>query len=203
MTHLASPREAEEFLIGRIVDQAQRENVPLSDVERKMLYFTESGWTLPDMMDVAEKFDEDYDQFEYERKIARLAEHAMKRAREEGQIEEWRDAVRALHTEDHYLSVMIGQASAAVRPPHDRLKLWATAFALVAAFTGVSLVAGRYNIELGKYIPSRSDFDLYLWVGMMSVFALLVLGSAFGDARFTNFIYRLVEKAADWRRNAG
>ena len=201
MTHFASPREAKEFLIGRIVDQARQEKVPLSEVERKMLYFTESGWTLPDIMDVAEKFDEEYDQFEYERKIARLAEHAMKRAREEGQLDEWRDAVRVLHTEDHYLSVMISQASARVRPPHDRLKLWATAFALVAAFTGVSLVAGRYNIDLGKYVPSRSDFDFYLWVGVMSVFALFVLGSAFGGARFTNFIYRLIEKAADSRRN--
>jgi len=42
-----SGREAKEFLIGELVGEAQRENMPLSEVERKMLYFTESGWTLP------------------------------------------------------------------------------------------------------------------------------------------------------------
>jgi hypothetical protein len=45
-----SGREAKEFLISRIVEEAQRENIPLSEIERKMLYFTESGWTLPDIM---------------------------------------------------------------------------------------------------------------------------------------------------------
>ena len=38
-----SGQEAKEFLISEIVAEAQRENVPLSEVERKMLYFTESG----------------------------------------------------------------------------------------------------------------------------------------------------------------
>jgi hypothetical protein len=141
MTQFSSVREAKEFLIGRIVDEAQRENAPLSELERKMLYFTESGWTLPDILDVAEKFDEQYDQTGYERKIARLAGHAMERARAGGHLGNWRDAARLLETEDHYLSVMIGQASAAVRPPHDQLKLWITALALVAAFTAVSLIA--------------------------------------------------------------
>ena len=42
-------REAKEFLISELVAEAQRENVPLSDIERKMLYFTESGWTLADI----------------------------------------------------------------------------------------------------------------------------------------------------------
>lgn len=50
-----SGREAKEFLISELVAEAQRENVPLSEIERKMLYFTESGWTLPDMMKVSER----------------------------------------------------------------------------------------------------------------------------------------------------
>ena len=67
-----SGREAKEFLVSRIVLEAQRENVLLSEVERKMLYFTESGWTLPDMPAVSEDFDRDYDQSKYEKKIAKL-----------------------------------------------------------------------------------------------------------------------------------
>ncbi len=61
-----SGRQAKEFLIPRIVAEAERENVPLSEVERKMLYFTESGWTLPDMTAIYEQFDRDYEQDEYE-----------------------------------------------------------------------------------------------------------------------------------------
>jgi hypothetical protein len=74
-------REPKEFLISKIVEEAQRENVPLSDVERKMLYFTESGWTLPDIMKVSEDFDREYDQDKYERKIAKLVRKADSRIR--------------------------------------------------------------------------------------------------------------------------
>jgi hypothetical protein len=49
-----SAREAKEFLISRIVEEARRENIPLSEVERKMLYFSETDWTLPDIMQVNE-----------------------------------------------------------------------------------------------------------------------------------------------------
>lgn len=36
-------REAKEFLISKIVAEAQLEGIPLSEIERKMLYFSESG----------------------------------------------------------------------------------------------------------------------------------------------------------------
>ena len=76
-----SGREAKEVLISEIVAEAQRENVPLSEVERKMLYFTESAWTLPDIMQVNEDFDREYDQGKYEQKIAKLVKKADKRIR--------------------------------------------------------------------------------------------------------------------------
>src|SRR5436309_14122782 len=74
MNAVRDAREAKEFLISKIVAEAQRENAPLSEIERKMLYFTESGWTLPDIMQVSEQFDREYDQDEYEKKIARRSE---------------------------------------------------------------------------------------------------------------------------------
>jgi hypothetical protein len=74
-----SGREAKEFLISKIVAEAQCENAPLSEVERKMLYFTESGWTLPDIMEVSENFDREYDQGRYEQKIAKLVMKADRR----------------------------------------------------------------------------------------------------------------------------
>src|SRR5207247_10799973 len=89
--------------------EAQRENVPLSEVERKMLYFTESGWTLPDIMKVSEDFDREYDQAKYEQKIAKLVTKANRRIRKGSRedYDRWWAAIRFLQREDHYISVMI------------------------------------------------------------------------------------------------
>lgn len=70
MNRFSDAREAKEFLVSRIAEEAQQEAVPLSEVERKMLYFSETAWTLPDIMDVSDEFDRTYDQGEYEKKIA-------------------------------------------------------------------------------------------------------------------------------------
>ena len=45
----ANTRSAKEFIVQCIVDEAQREGVPLTETERKMLYFSETHWTLPDI----------------------------------------------------------------------------------------------------------------------------------------------------------
>src|ERR1700726_49604 len=99
-------REAKEFLISELVAEAQRENIPLSEVERKMLYFTESGWTLPDMMEVSEDFDREYDQAKYEQKIAKLVTRADRRIRKSSgdDYDRWWAAIRFLQREDHYIS---------------------------------------------------------------------------------------------------
>jgi hypothetical protein len=66
-------REAKEFLINNIVEEAEHENAPLSDTERKMLYFTETAWMPEDTWQANEIFDRDYDQNAYEHRIAQLA----------------------------------------------------------------------------------------------------------------------------------
>ncbi len=40
-------RAAKVYLAGKITEQAEREGAPLTEVERKMLYFSETDWTLP------------------------------------------------------------------------------------------------------------------------------------------------------------
>ncbi len=116
MAALQTARDAKEFLIARIVEEATRENVGLSEVERKMLYFSETHWTLPDIAAVSETFDREYNQDEYERKITRLinaaAAHAYQHAE---QYDLWWDAVRLLRKEDHYILVMFDNADL---PPH-------------------------------------------------------------------------------------
>src|SRR5271157_2222470 len=126
-----SGREAKEFMVAKIVQEAQCENIPLSEVERKMLYFTESGWTLPDIMKVYEDFDREYDQDKYEQKIAKLVTKADKRIRKGSRddYDRWWAAIRFLQREDHYISVMIRRAS--LRPRGDLFRLLLTALGIV------------------------------------------------------------------------
>ncbi|MGC1177292.1 MAG: hypothetical protein WA843_04440 [Candidatus Saccharimonadales bacterium] len=135
MQQFSTGREAKEYLIDRIVTQARHDDVPLTDVERTMLYFSETAWSLPDIMDVNAEFEKSYDDDEYEKKIAGL----VGRIREGGGEEDvWEAAVKRLRDEDHYLLIMIDGhlRHSSARPHGDILRLILTAFAIVA----VSLV---------------------------------------------------------------
>ena len=81
----------------------------MSEVERKMLYFSETAWTLPDILEVNNAFDREYDQTEYEQKIGGLVHNlcARTRANDREESEAWNEAVRTLRREDHYLLVLI------------------------------------------------------------------------------------------------
>ena len=98
MNRFFDAQQAKEYLVARISEEAQRKHIALSEVERKMLYFSETGWTLPDMAEVSDEFDSKYDQDQYEKKIASLIASAMKRSRQENREEydSWSDAIRLL-----------------------------------------------------------------------------------------------------------
>lgn len=85
------------------------EGIPLSEIERKMLYFTESGWTLSDMSEVAAAFDRDYNQSEYEHKIRKLARSARKQL-DANKAKVWSSSIKKLDVGDHYLLVMLDLA---------------------------------------------------------------------------------------------
>lgn len=127
-------RDAKEYLVSQIVAEADREGAPLSEVERKMLFFTETAWTLPDIRAVSDAFDRDYDQADYEAKIAGIVENARLAS---GDPDAWDEAVRILRSEDHYLTVLIDAGTNGVSgsPGYrfaDRFKLVATAAAVIA-----------------------------------------------------------------------
>jgi hypothetical protein len=105
-------QRAKEFLISQVVEEAQREDVPLSEVERKMLYFTETQESLPDIYEVNDQFERECDDTQYERKIAGLLRNARKRERHESSDAEsrWKNAIADLRKEDHYLLVMVDQS---------------------------------------------------------------------------------------------
>jgi len=103
---------AKQFLISRVIEQAELEHVNLSEVEKKMLYFTEVHPSPPDMYEVNAEFERDCDSEEYEAKVAKLLKSACDRDRKESPSleQEWQDALQSLRKEDHYILVMVSQA---------------------------------------------------------------------------------------------
>jgi hypothetical protein len=127
-------REAKDYLAGRISEEAERDGNRLTDVERKMLYFTETGWTLPDMKQVSADFDRDYDQGEYEKKIGGLADRILFRLRAHDQQgeESWNAAIEKLSHGDHYLLVLVESANPVEKGFKHNLKVLVVALVLFA-----------------------------------------------------------------------
>jgi hypothetical protein len=136
MDQFPTIRDAKEYLIGRILAQADRDGISLSDVERKMLYFSETGWTLPNMMVISQDFDRYYNQAEYEAKIRGVIRHVRDSAPGKHGDNGWNEAINRLRGEDHYLLVLIDEGCkvTAKRPSGD-------IFRLIVASVLVSVVA--------------------------------------------------------------
>jgi hypothetical protein len=188
-----SAREAKEFLVSRIVAEAQRENIPLSEVERKMLYFTESAWTLPDIMEVSEDFDREYDQDEYEQKIAKLVTKADRciRRTSRDDYDRWWAAIRFLQREDHYISVMISLAG--LRPRGDQLRLFVAGLGIATCILMWTFLSVKYDIHM----PSRGSLGILVWgilVCLLVAYMLLqfILGRKSADDLTSKALEKLV-----------
>jgi len=196
-----SGREAKEFLISQIVEEAQREDTPLSEVERKMLYFTESGWTLPDIMKVNEDFDREYDQDEYEHKIAKLVTKADERIRNgvRDDYDKWWAAIRFLEREDHYILVMIRLAG--LRPRGDQLRLLATGLGIVT----VILIAIFLSIKFDVHVPSQSDLGILVLASLACLYvSYMLLRLIVGARKADGFTSTVLEKLSRiWQRVSG
>src|ERR1700720_2710222 len=106
------PTTAKQFLITRVIEEAQAEQVHLTAVEIKMLYFTEAQPMTPDMVQAVTEFEGRDLSEEYEDKIVALLKSARNRdlAQSQSYREMWTEAVAALEHEDHYILVMVYSA---------------------------------------------------------------------------------------------
>jgi hypothetical protein len=157
-------REGKSYLIRQILIEADRENIHLDTIEREMLEFSEAENTPPNWVELNAEFDRDYNQAEYEEKIASLIRNRIAglKAIHSTDLDQWHDAVVALAGEDHYLLVMIGMAQSRIRrsrshtgrPPHDRLKLILTAAGIVIALLIGMSIADHFGLL--AYWPRRN-----------------------------------------------
>jgi hypothetical protein len=101
---------------------------------------------LPDIWEVNEAFERDYDQPAYEAKIGELARKARARVVASKGLATWEHAVQVLQREDHYLLVLLdGSSRTSNSYLVDRLKL--VGVALVACLL---LIAGVFLLSSKK-----------------------------------------------------
>jgi hypothetical protein len=103
---------AKQFLISKVTAEAEFKGTSLSEVERKMLQFTEAYPSISDIYEVSAEFERTCDSDEYEAKISTLLRSARSRDQKQSpnQGQQWNDAVDALKDEDHYILVMVYRA---------------------------------------------------------------------------------------------
>jgi hypothetical protein len=194
-------QEAKEYLIAQVVEEARQENVALSDVERKMLHFTELYETIPDIQEVSDQFDREYDRVEYEAKIAGLLKSARERVEKESTdgAQRWKQAEKDLRNEDHYLVVMIRQAqdapSGSGRWTGVGLGCLVGVGLVGAAILSVYLDVERFVPHWMKQVPARvwifggTILFVMLWSMRRLTFGeiKLIVGSLFGAGPRSRF----------------
>ncbi len=172
-------REAKDLLLQQTAEQAELEGIPLSELEKRMMYFTETEECPEDPIKLNEEFDAEYDTAEYEAKISKLLHHAYNRIKKENPetAREWDAALQQLRKGDHYVLVLWDLPSSE-RPPYDQLKLFGTALLVIAV--GMALMFGYYAIanRFGFYTRWNSAPKTYHSIPAWIQRLVLALGAA-------------------------
>jgi hypothetical protein len=164
-------KEAKDFLVQQTTEQATRENMPLSDIEKKMMYFTESdAASCHNPVELNDEFEAQYDTAEYEAKISRLLHHAYNRLKVEDpeRKRNWDQAIRTLRKGDHYVLVLWDLNLPSEHPTRDFFKLLGVGLLVAVGIAIATLLAVKYKIDL-------EHFRKYLLVVIVGLF-LLVTG---------------------------
>jgi hypothetical protein len=171
-------KQAKDFLVQQATEQADLENVPLSDIEKKMMYFTESDSPSCDNpVELNDEFEAKYDTGEYEAKISCLLHHAYNRLKEEDpqRAGDWEQSIRALRKGDHYILVLWDVEAPSEHPVSDFLKPVGLGMLIALGLGILIFLAVVYDINLDrlrKYLPApspRLEIVLYIGLGLLAV----------------------------------
>ena len=169
-------REAKDFLAQQTAEQAALEGVPLSDLEKRMIYFTESGYVPEDPIKLNDEFEAEYDSDEYEAKISRLLHNAYRRLRKENDAarKNWDLAIKCLRRGDHYLLVMWDLAPSTWTPVSDSLKLLASSLGIIALALLVFFIAQKLEPQW-RWLQEKLQTHSHIIFGIFITFVLAVL----------------------------
>ncbi len=181
-------REAKDFLVQQTAEQAALESIPLSDLEKRMMYFTEVEECPENPIALNDAFEAEYDTDEYEAKISKLMHHAYQRIKKENPeaLRRWKEAIKELSKGDHYILVLCEDGSP-LRPTSVSLKFPVLALLVilmsVVLLVVAGFIAGHYGIHLsseggrtGRYhAPSGLQTPMPLWLERLLI--VLMVGT--------------------------
>lgn len=200
MHRFSNDREALDFVASQIAEQAQHDGVPLSEIERKMLYFSETAWTLPNILEISDEFDRDYDQHVYEKKISQLIKKAVSNARQQREkFEGWTEAIQRLSNEDRFLLVMVKQArlGRTIRPSGVSWRLWGTGLIGITLFVSLVWIMAKIFPDSSRSAYPRGGSGTYgfaLWAAMICIAVAYGLLRVFvGSQKFNDAESRALE----------
>ena len=172
-------KQAKDFLVQQTTEQAALKNMPFSDIEKKMMYFTESDATSCDNpAELNEEFKAQHDTAKYEAKISRLLHRARLRLKEEDKekARDWDRSIRTLRRGDHYALVLWDVKRPSEHPVHDSLKLLGFGMLVAMGMLVAAFTTAKYNVRLDrfrKYLPAPSP---HLEVAFYIGFVVLTVG---------------------------
>jgi hypothetical protein len=90
--------EAKEFLVSQTAIQAGLDDVPRSDLEKRMMYFTEEPDSAENPIVLNDEFEAEYATPTYEAKVSNLLHRAYARVKEENPetARTWNESIRIL-----------------------------------------------------------------------------------------------------------
>jgi hypothetical protein len=137
--------KAKDFLVEQTAVQAALDGVTLTDLEKRMMYFTEGPDATEDPPELNDEFEAEYDMPTYEAKMSKLLHRAYARVKKENPetARTWNESIRILKKGDHYILVLWG----VLRPPYDNLKLFSTALLVVALLLVIIVTAEHYHFH--------------------------------------------------------
>jgi hypothetical protein len=170
--------EAKDLLVQQTAEQAALEKIPLSDVEKRMMYFTETGEMRENAIDLNDAFEAEYDTEQYETKISKLMHHAHARIRKEDPeaARQWSEAIRQLSKGDHYVLILCKEGSTELPRndvPKQIVAVVLAAVLLVGLLVVLSAVGGPYGFHWRGQKPPMTTELVPLWV-QRSIICLMI-----------------------------
>jgi len=157
-------KEAKDFLVQQTAEQAALEDISLSDLEKRMMYFVENDpISCPDPLELNQEFEEKCDTEEYEAKIASLLHHAYKRLKSEDsdKARQWDLAIRTLSGGDNYLPVLWSRRPSSgyplrgsFTPVTNSFTLLMTGLLVATVLLVAAFFAAKYDITLDRFMPN-------------------------------------------------
>ena len=181
---MTKSRQAKDFLVQQASEQAALEGVQLSDLEKRMMYFTESDSSCENPVALNEEFEAEYNTDEYETKVSELLRQAYGRLKKEDpeKVRNWDQSIRTLRKGDHYILVLWDNnpsvEPATTHSVSDSLKLLGSGLLLATVFIVVGFLGAKYDISWDRfrqYLPAPNPrLSLVLLIGL---FVLALIGA--------------------------